>query len=164
MPPSSVSNTTVLRILIVCAWQDIPVLQRTAKCSKQHLHRNGVPPQNTSLRPHYDNVVAGSRPDRAHLPEEQSTGQHPRQDQSGLADARGECRLDLRHGDHPLALPAAGLTTSARQAYGSSSSRARAASGMPVMPTMSHPSRSIRTISATVSRRGPGYSRKHRDC
>ncbi|WP_213033451.1 hypothetical protein, partial [Acinetobacter baumannii] len=32
---------------------------------------------------------AGSRPDRAHLPEEQSTGQHPRQDQSGLADARG---------------------------------------------------------------------------
>ncbi len=35
------------------------------------------------------------------------------------------------------------------------SSRARAASGIPVMPTMSQPSLAIRSISAAVSRRGP---------
>ena len=51
--------------------------------------------------------------------------------------------------------PAAGFTTTASAAYSSCSSRASAASGMPVMPTMVAPSRSRRSISALVSRRGP---------
>src|SRR5581483_10913395 len=51
--------------------------------------------------------------------------------------------------------PAAWFTTTASAAYARSSSRASAASGMPVMPTRSAPSRSRRSISAAVSRRGP---------
>ena len=51
--------------------------------------------------------------------------------------------------------PAAWLTTTAMAAYGNSSSRASTASGMPVMPTSVAPSRSIRSISAAVSSRGP---------
>ena len=51
--------------------------------------------------------------------------------------------------------PAAWFTTTAIAAYGRSSSRASAASGMPVMPTISAPSRSSRSISAADSSRGP---------
>ncbi len=65
--------------------------------------------------------------------------------------------IDIISGDAPSLppLPAAQLTTSDKVAYFISSSRAKAASGMAVMPTMSQPSRYMRSISATVSRRGP---------
>src|SRR3546814_14440747 len=62
MPPSRQSNTTVLRILIVCAWHNIPVLQRTATCSKQHACRNGGHRKNTRIRPPYDNDVSDKEP------------------------------------------------------------------------------------------------------
>src|SRR4051812_17086499 len=51
--------------------------------------------------------------------------------------------------------PAAQLATTAIVAQSRLTSRASAASGMPVMPTMCAPSRSRRVISAAVSRRGP---------
>ena len=54
--------------------------------------------------------------------------------------------------------PAAALDTTAQAAYSMPSSRARAASGIAVMPTTAQPSRSIRSISAAVSKRGPSVT------